>query len=263
MLRYLALAIATILASGWAVFGVSLAHRDPVSILGQTSHEADYAVSAAIESSVESAWTLPHDELASLFARDRLGGYCGLLAEFTAQRLRRYGYDAFTIDFGIPDTDLSHVTTILHRDGQFLMLDPTFNLTLEHNDEMVDVFEAMNGSPYRVVQKGTSERDWLVHDSDIDRARSLGVALDQCRSIEPIAEQPTSKCRIERYDVAAYISTVSDKIVTAGLPSDDTILIALMPRGLFGVGVVTYAETRDAFVAKWRAQGLPVHNPGL
>jgi len=245
-----------------AIPAAMMHHPSADEVMTAAAVEADWAVSPGINNTVPAPWTLPHEKLKAMFAADRLGGYCGLTAEFVAQRLRQSGYDAFSINYGIPGGDITHVTTILHQDGKFYLMDPTFAATLRHRGIPVDIFEALAGHPYELHQGDTSGRDWLVHASDLESKRARGVELEDCKPIAAIGGIDTLKCHIRRYDVRAYVATMLAPLMTAGLPADNRILIELMRKGLFGVGIVASTETRDAFLNRWRAAGLPIHgNP--
>lgn len=61
---------------------------------------------------------------------NKLAGFCGATAVFTAKVMREIGLDAFTINFGLPGGDLTHVSVVWRReDGAFHFVDPTFNGT--------------------------------------------------------------------------------------------------------------------------------------
>jgi hypothetical protein len=246
-----------------AIPATAMMHRPSAEkIMTAAAVEADWAVSPGIDNAIPAPWTLPHEKLKDLFSADRLGGYCGLTAEFAAQRLRQNGYDAFSLNYGIAGGDLTHVTTILHQRGKFYLMDPTFAATLRHHGAPVDIFDALAGHPYELHQGDISARDWLVHANDLESKRARGILLEECRPIAAIGGIDTLKCHIRSYDVRAYAATVSAPLKKAGLPTDDRVLIELMRKGLFGVGIVKSAGTRERFLNRWRAAGLPIHgNP--
>ena len=71
----------------------------------------------------------PHDviTLLPIFRARTGGGSCGLFATFYQDLLARVGIPAVIVNIGVPNSPLTHVTTLVWDHEMFYVFDPTYN----------------------------------------------------------------------------------------------------------------------------------------
>jgi hypothetical protein len=130
-------------------------------------------------------------ELFSAFRNDRGGVLCGGTAYAFMRLCRLYGYDALTLDFGVPGVS-THVVTLvrLSQAGRdvWSVQDPTYDVTYLHRDgtpfDYLDLLRALRErQDGRVlVEKGQGRsREYIVAPGD---AESMLPMLSADESIE-------------------------------------------------------------------------------
>ena len=78
------------------------------------------------------------------FDLDKGGISCGGFSVFFQRVLQLFGINAFTVNYGIQSSFVTHVTVIVPHDGNFYVLDPSFDVTFMREGRMLDVAEAIN-----------------------------------------------------------------------------------------------------------------------
>lgn len=180
------------------------------TLLNWASNEVDLAGSADLAARADQALGRYSSAqmYAALYRSNRGGGYCGATAVFFARMLRDMGYDAASIDYGAPGTTLTHVTTIVRNpdDGEFYLLDPTFNFYLVRRDTGAPAtFHEVLTLPVDLldfVLAPMTERDFLVPEDNY-RSRDVSASgLHDCRH-DRHAEMYV--CRKPGYGLDQYI----------------------------------------------------------
>jgi len=196
------------------------------------------------------------DALFKVFDKHDSGVMCGGQAVFYADVLHDFGMDAFTMNFGMDKTDLTHVTVIVPFAGKYYLLDPTFAAYYSRGGEPVPLGELLTA-----VDAG--------HVSDIS-FNELGVAnrrflasvfIDGFCAGSPMTVAGAKSCspREGKY-FKTYLNGVAEAITAAKLPLDKTLLPRLLRRGVFSVGPSLQPAARAGFVAKLKQAGIPVND---
>lgn len=183
--------------------------------------------------------------LAESFEAKRNGVSCGGFAVFQARLLQMFGYEAFTMDFGVPGT-FTHVTTVVATGPadakRFYIFDPTFNASLVKTSDGVelDLDEAL-GLPSAAVRLHSAE----------DAVRDLLLPLD---SPVAAAVRAGGRCSIEGErqlcrnvgQVSLMLEPVRSRLKRQGIEGPD-IWLELLKKGVISI---TGAEpaTREALI---------------
>ena len=183
--------------------------------------------------------------LSESFEGKRNGVSCGGFAVFQARLLQMFGYEAFTMDFGMPGT-FTHVTTVVAigpADAKrFYVFDPTFNAGLVTVDDsvQVDLDEALAlpASDVRLHSAEEAVRDLLLPlDSSVAAAVQAGASCS--------AEGGRQLCRNVN-QVSLMLDPVRARLKGQGIEGPD-IWLDLLKKGVISI---TGAEpaTRDALI---------------
>ena len=131
------------------------------------------------------------------------GVFCGGAADFLQKVLSLFGIEVRPVDFGVPGTDLTHVTTMFERESKpgsasLYVLDPSFGMTLSVGDgdgvRRASVTEAL-----RLLIEG---RDPLLSAKTADlRGREL-VSRDS-----PSSSPTTRRCGADPLHTACSLDT--------------------------------------------------------
>lgn len=79
-------------------------------------------------------WQKSVDTLYERFLNHERGVYCGGTAWTLMKLFEAFGLEAWIYNFGDPDTELSHVVTLVRADGRIIVQDAYFNYTLKEKD---------------------------------------------------------------------------------------------------------------------------------
>ncbi|MCE9590352.1 MAG: hypothetical protein K8S99_07495 [Planctomycetes bacterium] len=157
-----------------------------VSLLRDWAHRhLDWASPSALLES-DANFNIQNRSAADLFAiyqTDRGGVWCGGAAVTLRKLYEAYGLEAVTLDCGFPDSQTTHVMTIVkvnHKGKALLVLeDPTFNYTyIDGKGEPADVVDLMESikkkedGRYFVRMGPIANLDFLVDPKDVEKLRN-------------------------------------------------------------------------------------------
>ncbi|WP_083265753.1 MULTISPECIES: acyltransferase family protein [Pseudomonadaceae] len=183
--------------------------------------------------------------LTESFEAKRNGASCGGFAVFQARLLKMFGYEAFTMDFGIPGT-FTHVTTVVAvgpADAKrFYIFDPTFNaglVTVADNMQLdLDEALALPASDVRLHSAEEAVRDLLLPlDSSVADVVQAGGSCS--------VEGSRQLCRNVN-QVNLMLDPVRARLRKEGIEGPD-IWLGLLKKGVISI---TGAEpaTREALI---------------
>ncbi|MDH1109241.1 acyltransferase [Pseudomonas otitidis] len=183
--------------------------------------------------------------LSESFEAKRNGASCGGFAVFQARLLRMFGYEAFTMDFGMPGT-FTHVTTVVAIGSEdakrFYIFDPTFNagLVTVADRMQLDLGEALAlpASDVRLHSPKEAVRDLLLPlDSSVAAAVQAGGSCSikdgrqLCRNVD---------------QVSLMLDPVRARLKRQGIEGPD-IWLDLLRKGVISI-TGAEPETRDALI---------------
>ena len=185
------------------------------------------------------------------------GGFCGASAAFLARTLRSQGFDAFTLDFGLREDDLTHVTTIVALEGRFYLVDATFGAYFAKpgTDIPVDVLSVLDGAPYELRRFDMASRDFIFVKQDkkmMSRLRETGVVKD-CK---PADGGATYACKRPGFGLEAYLTSFDVQLRRNNFESNADTLIAMLRRGVLGIGDTQDSDAMRAFARGLDARGI-------
>lgn len=138
------------------------------------------------KSPLQSPTSLTSSEMYKQFGFDRYAGSCGTFSVLAKKIFELFGYEAITIDIGIPGTRLTHVTTLLKIDEKFYVFDPTKNATFFDGSRYVDIdtvlAAAKNHQRYVPFPVIPFTRQYLHSNGDVTDVP--GVDFCQCVPME-------------------------------------------------------------------------------
>jgi len=154
-----------------------------VTLLRDWTHRhMDWATSSA-RLEVQPGFSYAEHTAADLFAmflNDQGGVYCGGAAITLRKLYEAYGYEAATLDSGFPESQTTHVVTVVKiRHGEHSLLsvqDPTFNETYIWKDgepadviEMIESMEKREGDSFQPSAGAAATIDLLLDPKDKER----------------------------------------------------------------------------------------------
>jgi hypothetical protein len=214
--------------------------------------KADRATSKEFVEVIPSPRKKTFNELDQFVENDLAGGYCSFVSAYTSKYFRKQNVDALTIGFGIPNTNMTHVTVVVNINEKFYIFDPTWNMVFKDKEgKHIDLFTLLQTKNYEAISK-PARRDWLMKKSDIDSSR-----YNNCISITNIRGKPAVKCNWDNYSFNDYLQNHDEYIKKHSLPSDSSLFVALLKRGMFYVK--GNWATRSLFLSEWKKTGFPVH----
>lgn len=191
------------------------------------------------------------------FLRNEGGMICGGHAAYLAAALKELGFDAATFNFGYDGEAYTHVVSMVHFDGRFYLLDPTFNMVFRRGDGgVMTLDELLSTLPDRIVVDEIPDSGRLFF---VDRAMvDFGELCEQ----ELFAQgDDVAVCLNDSYDMNYYFMSRGgwgDALAGTG----DTALeryIDLLRRGYFNIPHFASAEARETFRALLEENSIPAH----
>lgn len=230
-----------------------------INLLNWATQHADYAMSPKVTSLFDTERLQAWEIYFRYFQTNSGGGYCGGTADFFTKLLQEQGLDAFTWNFGTLEDDLTHVTTILHAQGRFFMLDATFGTYFvdPETGTALDVFELLSGRPFSTIEEPARERDFLYARSDLGRIafyKARGLIRD-CKYTDGAN---TVHCHYPTFGLQQYLNVTYPKLSANGYSNEPSALIDMMKAGTFGIGNMTDTDSMMLFATKLSEAGVPL-----
>lgn len=224
-----------------------------LAILDWVSNNADMTDDRAIMQRA-TAWMATSASAEAVYAgiykTDRAGGYCGATALFMATLLRQFGYDALTLDFGDVASHATHVTTLVYNpfgQGQFYILDPTFNFYLTRADgEWASLDDALRHD-VTIVTRSVEGRDTL---------RLASNSLARVQTCRPGGDPDIVACHDPGDTLDRYFATQAPAMRALGLSGDRSDMLRLLRMRTYGVGLGS-AEAQSALREVLQSAGVP------
>jgi hypothetical protein len=149
-----------------------------------------------------------HDILNAFAARDG-GVFCDGAADTLVAALRLLGISAFRFDFGYAEGGMTHTTVVVHAEGRYWLVDPTFALDLQGAD----------GRPLDLVAGWQAAADGVRHavtmrTADLSARPMVGVADPRATC----AENPSgwTMCSL-----GSFLRGFAAAMRAAGYPADE------------------------------------------
>lgn len=163
-------------------------------------------------------------------------GFCAETAQFFSRLLAQEGIESFTWAFGVPRTELTHVTTIMAQSGKFYLFDPTFGgyfaFPEDYRPQPVDSILGRSSFSYREFD---GSNRLFVADSDA----SAVMAQQKAGSIEPLearADTEPMLYRIPGYGLDFYLHAFANQLAQVGISPGPQGFVDLMNCSTFGIG---------------------------
>lgn len=228
-----------------------------VSLTEWVSRNADYAASESIASSVDVTGLTASQMYYKYYEPSSAGGYCGATAVFLARTLRSQGYETFTIDFGLRDGHLTHVTTIVALGDQYFMMDATFGayFAVPGTNQPIDLFDVLDGAAYDFRTLDMSGREFIVAKNDKDRLERMKEMslVDNCKTSK---DHPVVVCNRPGFGLEAYLESFSVPLRENNLERSPQTLIELLKRGVFSIGASEDTDAMRRFARELDARGI-------
>lgn len=197
------------------------------------------------------------DSVYDVFDRDVGGIICGGAAVYYSNVLHEFGIDAFTIDIGPKRDPLTHVTVVIPFDGKFLLYDPTFAMHYEQDGRDIDMFSIL--TDYRAGHSLAASRSYSIASRKVlfknEDREACGTNIWQSNGWKICRLGSTDF--LQRYFRA---KAMAGKLSRHGIAPDHFALIALLDKGIFGVGPALDPKSREAFMRRAREAGLTFWN---
>lgn len=223
------------------------------------SNEADFSLTPSIAKKANEIF--PPLNAAQIvrgyYDQDTIAGFCGGTAVFAAKVLQEFGVDAFTVNFGIPGGDLTHVSVVWRDEsGRFYFADPTFNGTFLKDGRPADIFAELGDATFQGAP--VTKREYLFRKGEADEVLDLFIPNPTADCEEP----PTGGllvCRRQNYTINDYFSMFDEMLSAHSLASGPEAFIFLFRQGVFSVGDGLRSETRSEFLSAVQSAGIPIH----
>lgn len=189
---------------------------------------------------------------AAVFTPETSGGFCGASAVFLAKVLNELGYKALTINVGA-GPELTHVTTLIYDpfgDGNFYMMDPTFNSVLVDADSgaWVSMEQIISGNTENVRLRSQPLADRRV--MTIDGASYL----TDCRPAK--GRSDAQICFRPDYSFKDYVESFGTAFRDAGLTADEQGYLNLLRYRYYSIGTQAGADLREKYMELLAANGI-------
>jgi hypothetical protein len=226
-----------------------------IALLRWSANVTDYSPDSTLTPPDFEAWPV-EKALYEFFDADIGAVSCGGMSVFTRNVLRLFGFDAFTINYGVPDTLVTHVSTVVRIDGRFFLLDPTFGAYYVADAAPVDLIAAL-----QMLKQGDATRlemrELDLSGRDFIRPGPIEHRVCIRRSVTGAGE---TLCRMAGTSYAeVFRDHGAERWREIGIPFNQHSLVALILRGVFSVGDGTRPGTRTAFLEALREMGIRMH----
>lgn len=192
------------------------------------------------------------DALFEFFDKDLGGVSCGGMAVFARRVFQRFGIDAFTINYGVPGTRVTHVSLVVPYGDKFLLVDPTFGVFYRYGAAPLSIADGL-----RLIRAGKSHLIETVANQTAKR--DAIVPAPWCRADASLNER--ARCRLGLSELwARFVAEQGSMWADAGVPLTDVPLLRLLLHGVFHIGPGTRGESRRHFIAQLRELGIPFHS---
>ena len=228
-----------------------------IALMKWAANEADYTPDPKLIPPDFESWP-PEKMVYDFFDLDRGGVSCGGYSVFLRHVLRMFGIDAFTVNYGIPGSFLTHVTVIVPNNGKFYVIDPSFGVTFMREGHMLEVDEAI-----KLLRTG-SNSEIVIQEHGLGHRDIIGYTIDHEIDRICVKREVTSagmpKCRIgDNSFFTAYRRGHAHDWNAANVPLDNAALLRLMLKGFFNVGSSIDPTARDRFIAILSQEGIAFH----
>jgi len=164
-------------------------------------------------------------------------------ANYYSQILRKFGFESFTVDFGIDiPNSLTHVTTVVRApDGKFYIFDPTFNAVYRTKEgDLADLKRTIEDDTVMFVARNiardvrVSRESWagftdkgVVTSKSYDPSRCIGKKIDR---------EEFYFCPEVPYDNAYLLDDWRDRLKIYSLGEGDDLIRQFFRRGeVYGI----------------------------
>lgn len=197
---------------------------------------------------------LPHQVYSKVFAADAGGVFCGGASTYYRSILHLFQIDAFTINFGTLQDNLTHVSVVVPYEGKYYLFDPTFGAVFRRGEEFVSIQQLLEGDLNGVVFRELSmaNRDFLTTDPRPNFCRTAPTKVGKF-----------VKCGIgETSYVEFYLDNWKRRLHDAGIPVGIETIPALMRRGFFSVGPAMDPAETQGFIRLLSRYEIPMSEQG-
>jgi hypothetical protein len=197
---------------------------------------------------------------------DSGGAACSAFATFLSKVLHLFDIDAFTINIGYYNTDLTHVTTVVRIDDRdqpkFFIFDPTFNGEYRDVDDgsPIDVGEILKRDREQRYSSYRFDRREVHRTIFLENGRgSRLMKADRNLDCGPSDLNNMIICRDFDYTPEFLVGGWRPAMIQNNVSLDRDLIIQLMHARLFGV---SGGETdRKAFNSLGQQYGIPIGYP--
>jgi hypothetical protein len=227
-----------------------------VHLLDWAANVSDHSPDPALTPKDFETWS-PEQALFDFFDKDIGGVSCGGMAVFLNKIYHLFDIDSFTLNYGIPNTYLTHVTTLLRSGDKFYLYDPTFNGFYEKNGAPLDVLSAIDMHVSGRTE-GLAFLSAPLPRRDFIRPGSVLEPLVCAEQYVTAAQE--KRCRMGIVTYADVFARSHGQLWRSfDVPVGERTLLQLFTKGVFSVGEGLNPETRGLFVSRLKAAGVPFH----
>jgi hypothetical protein len=182
---------------------------------------------------------MPASAIYALYKREE-PTFCGGAAVFFMKVLGLFGIEAFIVDSGYSDSQMTHVTTIVPVGSKFYVIDPTFGGTYRTADGAIADLAMLFESPQKVrFSAQPFDRTFVMRPEEADEAHRESPAC-------ALREDKALRCQV-RYG-ADQMRELSDELLHEySFPPGADLIRQFLLRQVFATSAD--GETERAFLA--------------
>jgi len=231
-----------------------------VALLKWAANVSNYTPSAKLIPSDFEGWS-PERMTYEFFDGAKGGVSCGGHSVFLLKILHLFGIEAFTVNYGVPGTYVTHVTVMISTDKQYYVLDPSFGVLFKRRGRDLDVEQALALIKANETAEIGTISVGIERKGIITRPGYLHPALDRICVHRIATGNGLRKCTIGRNSLLNVFRRGANARAWAeeGVPMADDALLRLMVKGVFSVGPSRDPAVREAFIAMLKRQGITFH----
>ena len=228
-----------------------------ILLMEWASNVADYTPNPTLIPADFESWSV-EKMVYDFFDLDRGGISCGGYSVFLWRVLQMFGINAFTVNYGIPGSSVTHVTVIVPHNGKFYMLDPSFDVTFMREGRMLDVAEAI-----KTLRTGSGS-EIVIQEHGLERRDIIGYTkvpeIDRICVRREVTSAGIPKCRIgDNSFITLFQKVQADHWNAPDVPLDNVFLFRLMLKGFFSVGPSISPSARNRFIAMLGQNDITFH----